>query len=115
MSEFKDNLRAMRKRRGLTQGQLAERSGVSGQIISNYERAYSRPNEIQIRKIAKALQCQVNDLINLNDMEIDYEKIMFSDKKAFDELPNDEKARILQNLQEQADFMVERAKTNNQQ
>ncbi|HDP5827309.1 helix-turn-helix domain-containing protein [Staphylococcus xylosus] len=110
MSEFKDNLKAMRKRRGLTQSKLAELSGLSGQIISNYERAYSRPNEEQIRSIAKVLNCQVNDLIDLSDIEIDYEKIMFSDKKAFDDLPDDEKARILQNLQEQADFMVERAK-----
>ncbi|MDW3783688.1 helix-turn-helix transcriptional regulator [Staphylococcus saprophyticus] len=110
MSEFKDNLKAMRKRRGFTQSELGTLSGVSGQIISNYERAYSRPNEEQIRKIAKALNCQVNDLIDLSDIEIDYEKIMFSDKKSFDQLPNKEKARILQNLQEQADFMVERAK-----
>ena len=35
---------------------------------------------------------------------------MFSDKKAFDALPLEDRMRILERLQEQADFMIERAK-----
>ena len=38
---------------------------------------------------------------------------MFSDKKAFDALPLEDRMRILERLQEQADFMIERAKSNN--
>lgn len=114
MTEFKDSLKSMRKRRGYTQVELAELSGVSSQIISNFERAYTEPNQTQLSALAKGLNCKISDLIEVDDIDVDYEKIMFSDKKAFDTLPKHEKQRILQSLQEQADFMVQRAKKNDQ-
>lgn len=103
----------MRKRRGYTQVELANLSNVSSQIISNFERAYTEPNQKQLSTLAKALNCKISDLIEVDEIDVDYEKIMFSDKKTFDKLPKEEKKRILQNLQEQADFMVERAKSIN--
>ncbi|WP_433912302.1 helix-turn-helix domain-containing protein [Staphylococcus sp. LKG3-3] len=113
MTNFKDTLKSMRKRRDYTQVELAEMSGLTSQIISNFEREYTEPNQRQLAALAKALNCKVSDLIEIDDLDVDYEKIMFSDKKSFDALPKEEKQRILQNLQEQADFMVERAKTTN--
>ena len=58
------------------------------------------------------MNCKISDLI-VDDKEVDYEKIMFSDKKAFDALPLEDRMRILERLQEQVDFMIERAKSNN--
>ncbi|NMK90635.1 helix-turn-helix domain-containing protein [Staphylococcus capitis] len=106
------NIKEFRKLRGMTQLELAVKADISSQVISNIERNYSQPKQSQLENLAKVLNCQISDLIVEND--VDYEKIMFSDKKAFDALPKNEKRRILNNLQEQADFMIERAKQNNQ-
>lgn len=109
--KFSQKLKEMRKFRGLTQQELAEKAGVTKQIISNSEREYTMPNSERISMIAKALNCKVDDLLDdIDDSQVDYEKIMFSDKPTFDNLPADERKRIIDNLQEQADFMIEKAR-----
>ncbi|KAA2278059.1 MULTISPECIES: helix-turn-helix domain-containing protein [Staphylococcus] len=103
------NIKFMRKRRGFTQVELSNKTGISAQAISNIERSYSKATQPQLESLSNALNCKISDLI-VDDKEVDYEKIMFSDKKAFDALPLEDRMRILERLQEQADFMIERAK-----
>lgn len=112
MPELKDNLKHIRKRRGLTQNDLAIKINVTPQVISNIERGYTQSGPIIIKQLAVALACSVGDLVGDNDTPADYKMIVFSDKAAFDALPKEEKNRILDQLQEQADFLVERAKKN---
>ncbi|MCY1563871.1 helix-turn-helix domain-containing protein [Staphylococcus pettenkoferi] len=114
MNNFGKRLRKLRKRNGLTQIQLADVTGLSSQQISNYEREYTSPNQQALRQLAQGLRIDMNDLVGGTEVEVNYEMIMFSDKKGFDELPLHEQKRILNNLQEQADFLVERAKKMNQ-
>jgi putative transcriptional regulator len=57
------DLRAIRKEAGLTQGQLAERSGVSRQTIVALERPGRSGYASTIRKLAAALDVGVEDLI----------------------------------------------------
>ena len=62
---FGENLKRIRKTKGLTQAQLAEKSGVSYGAIVNYENG--RRKEIQsatIAKLANALNVLPSDLDN---------------------------------------------------
>lgn len=59
-------LQAMRKKRGLTQKELADRSGVSLRCVQLYEQKQQDITTAEVRNIlslAKVLQCQVSDLI----------------------------------------------------
>lgn len=114
-NDFGKTLKDIRKRRGLTQLTLAKNVGLTSQVISNFERGYTQPNQEHLKNLANALNCKISDLVAYDVEEIDYEKIMFSDKASFDALPKSERERILENLQLQADFMIERAKQQNKQ
>lgn len=61
-------LTEIRKKRGLTQAELAEVSNVSYRTIQEYEQKRSDLNKasvITVYQIAKALNCTVEDLIEL--------------------------------------------------
>lgn len=58
----------IRKKRGLTQAELAEASNVSYRTIQEYEQGRSDLNKASVMtvyQIAKALNCTVEDLIEL--------------------------------------------------
>lgn len=52
------------KMRGLTQDELAWRTGISVGAMSSYMNGFTIPNIYTIRKIAKELKCSVDELIN---------------------------------------------------
>ena len=61
-------LEAMRKRRGLNQRQLADKSGVPQPMISMIERGVVlNPRVDTMRKLAVALKCTVDDLVADDD------------------------------------------------
>lgn len=49
------NVRAVRKERGITQEELAERSGFSQQYISDLERGRRNPTVVSLYELAQAL------------------------------------------------------------
>ena len=57
------NLQTIRKEKGLNQEQLAEQSGVSLTQISKIERNETDPRVSTIEKLAKALNCSVDQLL----------------------------------------------------
>lgn len=57
------NVRQIRIRRGLTQEQLAERSGFSQQYISGLENGLRNPTIVSIYEIAQALEVSHMDLV----------------------------------------------------
>lgn len=62
------NLKERRNKSGLSQAQLAEKSGVSKRAIQDYEQGYRDINgakAIYIYKLSKALDCNMEDLIEL--------------------------------------------------
>lgn len=61
-ASFSDHLRARMEERGLTQAQLAERSGVGQPAISMMLKRQCRPQRRTIEKLASALGVQVVDL-----------------------------------------------------
>lgn len=61
---FANNLIDMMNYRGVDQVYLAERSGISQQSISNYMSCKGIPSGYAIDRLAKALHCDISDLIS---------------------------------------------------
>ena len=70
--DFKGSLRAVRESRGLTQQQLGDLIGESGNTISNWEMASgkSRPSLAKFRLLCIALNCPPGDLLGLSRSEM---------------------------------------------
>lgn len=58
-----NEIRKERKRQGLSQEQLAKNSGLSRYSIINYEKGHRDPKVKDLKKIAKALNVSVTELI----------------------------------------------------
>ena len=69
MKKFlRKNLKSERAQEGLTQKQLAEKCGIGKQTLFQYESGYRFPSVFTLWKIAKALGCYMDELIE-GDME----------------------------------------------
>ena len=66
---FKDNLMMLRKMRGMTQEELAERIDVSRQTLSKYETGESLPDVEKSRLIAEVFDVTLDELVNYEDGE----------------------------------------------
>ncbi len=64
---FADQLVRIRKKRRLSQQQLAMRSGISQQAVSNLETGKSSPSEYTIRQLATALRVPLSELLEENE------------------------------------------------
>ena len=63
--KLQNNLQQIRKARGLTQQQLSESSDVSRKSINAVENGIYIPSTVLALKIAKTLECSVEDLFEL--------------------------------------------------
>ena len=57
------SIKKMREKRGLSQGQLADKIGVAQQHISRWENGNHRPSIDTVQKLAEILNCNISDLI----------------------------------------------------
>lgn len=69
-----ERLRNLRKLAGLTQTELARRTGIHRTLIARYESGLTIPSATKIVRIAAAIGCMVEDLIRENDTITDAEK-----------------------------------------
>ena len=60
-----ERLCRLRKERGYTQAELAEKIGIVREIISEYERAKLRPHYEMIIRLALALEVSTDELLGL--------------------------------------------------
>ncbi|MAK98993.1 MAG: transcriptional regulator [Citromicrobium sp.] len=60
-----DNCLRIRLKRGLTQEQLAERSGLTQQYLSDLERGKRNPTIVTIWEIAQALEVSHEELVRV--------------------------------------------------
>lgn len=60
---FANNLRNMRREKGITQAELAEMIGVNRSVIGLYETERAEPKISTLKKICKALECSADKLI----------------------------------------------------
>ena len=63
---FQNNLKALRMKKGLSQGELAIRLNVVRQTVSKWEKGVSVPDAETIIKLADLLDTSVNDLLGSN-------------------------------------------------
>lgn len=63
--EFKDKLKALRIKHGMTQDECAEKLGVSAQTVSKWERGIFAPDITLLPKIAVMYQCSIDSLFNM--------------------------------------------------
>jgi putative transcriptional regulator len=66
VSVFQNNLKALRMKKGLSQGELAIRLNVVRQTVSKWEKGVSVPDAETLIKLADLLDTSVNDLLGSN-------------------------------------------------
>lgn len=64
MSTVSENIRYLRKLKGYTQEQFAERIGIKRSLLGAYEEARANPNEIYLDSMADVLGVSVENLLN---------------------------------------------------
>lgn len=60
---FGEKLRHIRKQKRLTQKELGSRLGVSASMVAQYENNLRNPKYGTVEKIAKALECDISELL----------------------------------------------------
>ena len=63
INDVGENIRKLRKKKGLSQKDLAELSGFAQNSIGNYERGERSPTMETIIKIAESLEVGLNELV----------------------------------------------------
>lgn len=89
MNDFKSNLRNARKAAGLTQTELAEKIGISRQVVSNLERGYTNSfSSDLLQALSDALDVPAEQLLGVTDKsgsdvhsyKMDDESLMYSSR-----------------------------------
>ncbi|MEM7107015.1 MAG: LexA family transcriptional regulator [Bacteroidota bacterium] len=70
MSLISENIKYLRKRLGLTQGQFAEQIGIKRSLVGAYEEARADPRISNLIKMAELFGTSVDILINKNVMKL---------------------------------------------
>lgn len=66
--KFDERLKSLREKKGLTQVQLSELTGITTRQIQKYEGGQSRPRLDAADKLAKALNVSTDELLGNSDM-----------------------------------------------
>ena len=74
--EFNERLRVSRKEKGLTQVDLAEKAGIAVNSVRLYESGKVTPKLDAMRKLADALEIDINWLLNGYTLEEHNEKFI---------------------------------------
>lgn len=64
------NIKAIRKSRGLTQEEVAERMGLVKATISSWETGRTRPNMSKLEELCEALNCQKSDIVGKDKIAV---------------------------------------------
>ena len=71
ISTFSQNLKYYRKKKGLSQYELADLTGLSQRVIAHYETVVSQPPVDKVELIAKAIGLKTSDLLNTKEIQSD--------------------------------------------
>ena len=72
----------LRKKNGLSQEQLGEKTNVTRQTISNWELNETAPNPEQLKLLSKALKVSIDELVDNDISSILVEKVSNTEKLA---------------------------------
>ncbi len=93
---FAERLSELRKKRGLSQEELAGKLGTQGPAIGRYERGVAKPTIEVASKIARILGVSLDYLVGNTDMELD--KTVIDRVLEIQSLPDEDKGHILYTL-----------------
>jgi transcriptional regulator with XRE-family HTH domain len=62
-----EKIRSIREAKGLTQEQVAEKTGISSSVYGDIERGENDPKLSKLQKIAEAFEIQLSELVDLSD------------------------------------------------
>ena len=101
-----DNIRRLRKSRGLSQARLAEKLGTIQKVITDYETAKSKPPSDRLAKMAKFFGVSVDEIIGTKDVTLpeDNEKLQHGNSrivqlvKLFEKLSEEEQRTTLKQI-----------------
>lgn len=102
---FAERLSELRKKRGLSQEELAAKLGTQGPAIGRYERGAAKPTIEVASKIARILGVSLDYLVGNTDMELD--KTVIDRVVEIQSLPDEDKSPILYTL----DNLLQNART----
>jgi len=103
---FGNRLLEIRKRKNLSQDELAKKLGTQGPAIGRYERGVAKPTIEVASKLARLLEVSLDYLVGNTDLEIDndtQQRIL-----AVQQLPDTDKEHIFYTL----DNLIKAAKLN---
>lgn len=69
MSVTGDRIKKQRNEKRLTQEQLADKVNKSKQVISNWERGYSKPIDEDLASLSKVLDASADYLLGIDEIE----------------------------------------------
>ncbi len=88
-------VRSLRRSKGLTQRELAEKGGFDLQLIRGIERGEADPSVEDLKKISEALGVEIIDLVRGKDEERDPSGIKKKLLEAIDQIGDKEKLELL--------------------
>ena len=89
---FGKRLIEVRKKKGLSQEELAEKLGTKGPAIGRYEREVAKPTIEVASKLAEILEVSLDYLVGHTDLELDQETL--SRIVDIQQLPDDIKEKV---------------------
>jgi transcriptional regulator with XRE-family HTH domain len=96
---FADRLKELRKKKGISQAELADLIEVHFTQVSQYERGETKPNAEAMAKLARALDTTVDYLMSGTTdnlmQEVGLDKELVSRFKQVQDLPTEEKRTVL--------------------
>jgi len=96
---FADRLKELRKKKGISQAELADLIEVHFTQVSRYERGETKPNAEAMAKLARALDTTVDYLMSGTTdnlmQEVGLDKELVSRFKQVQDLPTEEKRTVL--------------------
>jgi transcriptional regulator with XRE-family HTH domain len=108
---FGERLARLRKERGFTQTELAERTGLIQALVSDYERDKLRPYADVVAKIAQGIGVSTDELLGLAPIAkaggVAQHRRFLRRLQAMDKLPKRDQEALLRTI----DAFLDRAKT----
>lgn len=107
-AEIGKRIAAIRKRRKMTQTDLANKLGIEQNSVSNYERGSNTPSIPVLITMSKVLDCSVDELLGIdhndnNGIESNWKKLIFDlESKGF----TPDKIRKILELYEQIQKLI---------
>lgn len=80
-----ERIKEIRKYKGLTQKKLADELGVSAQVVSNWEREYSYPDNDDLLKLSKFSNYPIDYIIK-GDYIVEHERLNLFDQFTLQEV-----------------------------